>query len=128
MVAVSGPGSGLCTLRARMHLVLAVSSPGSGLGTLRACMHIMLPVSRSGSGASTRRARMHAQTLLYATTVAAGSPSFSVGTCELACTRRPAVRHHWTPCDTRTACSTRAGVRAVFSGRTQKRMFVWPPA
>jgi len=32
---------------------------------------------------------MHAQTLLCATTVAAGSPGFSVGTCELACTRRP---------------------------------------
>ncbi len=34
MLAVSRPGSGLGTLRARMPLMLAVSRTGSGLGTL----------------------------------------------------------------------------------------------
>ncbi len=49
---------------------------------------------------------MHAQTLLC------GIPLTSVrGLLE-------------TPCDTRTACSTRAGVRAVLRGRTQKDVCV----
>ncbi len=71
MFAVSRPGRGLGTLRARMHLMLAVRRPGSGLGTLRARMHLMFAVRRPGSGLGTLRARMHAQTLLCATIAAA---------------------------------------------------------
>ena len=51
MLAVSCPGSGAGTLRARMHLTMAVSRPGSGAGTLRARMHLKFAVSRPGNGA-----------------------------------------------------------------------------
>ena len=68
MMAVSRPGSGAGTLRARMHCTLAVSRPGSGASTLRARMHLMLAVSRPGSGLGTLQTRVHAQALLCCNT------------------------------------------------------------
>ena len=59
MLPVSRPDSAAGTVRARMHLMLAVSCPGSGLGTLRARRHLIFAVSRPGSGLGTLRARMH---------------------------------------------------------------------
>ena len=59
MFAVSRPGGGAGTLRARMHIIIAVSRPGSGPGTLRARMHLMSAVSRLGRSLGTLQARMH---------------------------------------------------------------------
>jgi len=73
MLAVRRPGSGLGILRARMHLMFAVSRPGSSLGTLRARMHLMFAVSRPGSGLGTLRARIH---LMFAVS----RPGSSLGT------------------------------------------------
>ena len=62
-----------------MHLMLAVSRPGSGTGTLRARRHVMLAVSRPGSGAGALRARRHLM-LAVSAQAAARVP------CKLACT------------------------------------------
>ncbi len=75
--STSCPGSGLRTLRARMHAqallcgtTVTAGCPGSGAGTLRARMQALAllrattaAASRPGSGLGTLRARMHAQTL-----------------------------------------------------------------